>query len=386
MKIKRATTPESGNRYLVKSVVHASAVLGAFRSTGEVLTLRDVVSRSALSKGICFRLLYTLHECGIVDKVGEKRYRLAFSFRPAHRKFRIGYADQDTRSSFSHEVFEGLVRACQKAELELIPVDNRRRPEAALKSAAHLIRERVDAAVEFQIDEKTAPAVAERFHAAGIPLIAIDVPHPGAIYYGVDNYAVGLVAGHWLGTNVKRKWQGALDELLLLEISRAGPLVRMRAEGLLAGFQEILPTTDRCRILRLDGKGEFKVAIDQVRRHLGDSSARRVAVGAANDPMALGALRAFQECGRAGDCLVVGQNAEPEAREELRQESTPLIGSVATFPERYGESIVRLVTDILMHKHVPPATFTPYQLITAENVHRFYPNDSLFPHFAREYN
>jgi ribose transport system substrate-binding protein len=32
-------------------------------------------------------------------------------------------------------------------------------------------------------------------------------------------------------------------------------------------------------------------------------------VGAANDPTALGALRAFQEAGRANDCAIVGNNA-----------------------------------------------------------------------------
>jgi ABC-type sugar transport system substrate-binding protein len=38
-----------------------------------------------------------------------------------------------------------------------------------------------------------------------------------------------------------------------------------------------------------------------------------VLVGAANDPSALGAVRAFQETGREGTCAIVGQNAEPDA-------------------------------------------------------------------------
>ena len=385
MKPRNGSEEQSTDRYIVKSVVHAAAVLACFHSPSDILSLRDVVTRSSLSKGICFRLLYTMHECGMLEKVGENRYQLASPLRSGRKKFRLGYADQDRRSSFSREVFEGLVRACQQAQMELIMVDNRRDAKTALKNAAGLIRERVDVAVEFQIDEQTAPAVAERFQAAGIPLIAIDVPHPGAIYYGVDNYAVGLLAGHCLGNYVKQQWHAVLDEVLLLEISVAGPLVRMRTNGMLAGLREVLPLNERCRVLRLDGKGEFKTSLDQVRRHLRSSSARRVAVAAANDPMALGAIRAFQECGRAGNCAVVGQNAEPEARNELRQQQTPLIGTVATFPERYGEAVVRLATEILLGKHVSPATFTAHQLITSENVDHVYPNDALFPRFAREY-
>jgi len=109
-------------------------------------------------------------------------------------------------------------------------------------------------------------------------------------------------------------------------------------------------------------------------------------VGAANDPIALGALRAFQEAGRSSHCAVVGQNAEPEARAELRQPGTRLIGSVAYFPERYGDMIVQLATDILVGKNVPPAEFTAHQLITPQNVDRLYPNDSLFARVAPEYN
>jgi ribose transport system substrate-binding protein len=45
--------------YLVKSVVHSSRLLAAFRSIGEALSLREVASRSGLPKTMAFRLLYT---------------------------------------------------------------------------------------------------------------------------------------------------------------------------------------------------------------------------------------------------------------------------------------------------------------------------------------
>jgi ribose transport system substrate-binding protein len=373
------------NRYIVKSVVHASAIFAAFHSPGEVLGLREVVLRSGLKKGMCFRLLYTMHECGLLEKVGENQYRLAFPLG-GHRKFRIGYADQDRSSSFSQVVFDGLVRACQQAQVELIMVDNRRDPKVAVKNAERLVREHVDLVVEFQIDERTAPVVASRFQSAGIPLIAIDIPHPGAVYFGADNYAAGLMGGRCLGHHAKQQWQGAGDEILLLEISRAGPLIRMRADGMLAGIQDVVPTSNHWPVIRLDAKGEFGASLDCVRKYLRSSTAKHILVGAANDPMALGGLRAFQECGRSATCAVVGQNAEPEARAEMRQAGTHLIGSVAYFPERYGDVIVRLATDVLLGRNVPPAAFTTHQLITPQNVNRHYPNDSLFPRLAREYN
>jgi ribose transport system substrate-binding protein len=89
---------------------------------------------------------------------------------------------------------------------------------------------------------------------------------------------------------------------------------------------------------------------------------------------ALGALRAFDECGRSADCVVMGQNAEPEGRAELREPCTRLIGSVAYFPEKYGEGLMRLA---LARKPAPPAVFIKHQLVTPENVDHLYPNDTL---------
>jgi ribose transport system substrate-binding protein len=333
---------------------------------------------------MCFRLLYTLHECGLLEKVGENQYRLSFPLG-GHRKFRVGYADQDRSSSFSQEVFDGLVRACQKAQIELIMVDNRRNPKVAVRNAEGLIREHVDLAVEFQIDEGIAPVVAAKFQSAGIPVIAIDIPHPGANYFGADNHLAGLLGGRCLGQYAKQHWQGSADEILLLEIARAGPLLRTRTDGMLDGIKEVFPASEKCRVVRLDAKGEFRASLECARKYLRGSTARDVLVGAANDPSALGALRAFQECGRSANCAVVGQNAEPEARAEMRETGTRLIGSVAYFPERYGDAIVRIATDVLLGKNVSPAAFTAHQLVTPENVNRLYPNDALFVRLAREY-
>jgi ribose transport system substrate-binding protein len=100
-------------------------------------------------------------------------------------------------------------------------------------------------------------------------------------------------------------------------------------------------------------------------------------VGTINDPSALGALRAFQEAGRTEECAIMGQNASPEGRAELRGRGTRLIGSVAYFPETYGPEIVTVALDILHRRPVPPAVFVKHQLVTPENVDHVYPNDEL---------
>jgi ribose transport system substrate-binding protein len=102
-----------------------------------------------------------------------------------------------------------------------------------------------------------------------------------------------------------------------------------------------------------------------------------VLVAGINDPSALGALRAFQEAGRAENCAIMGQNASPEGRVELRTPKTRLIGSVAYFPEKYGENLIRVSLDILNQRPVPPAVFVEHKLVTPTTVDHYYPNDGL---------
>jgi ribose transport system substrate-binding protein len=367
----------AGSAYLIRSVVHAAGILEAFRAPGESLRLRDVVERTGFGKGLCFRLLHTLHHCGWLESVEGNRYRLSSELR-RRKRFRVGYAAQGQDSSFAVEVLAGLRRAADREEVDLIVLDNRYQPRIAVRNAEQLVRERVDLVVEFQTDEAIAPAIASRYLEANIPFIAIDIPHPGGTYFGANNYQAGLLAGRYLGKWDRVQWKGRVEEVLLLELARAGSLVHARMSGVLAGLRETLrEAMESCRVVSLDCDGQFKTALEKVRRHLRHSRARYVLVGAANDPSALGAARAFQESGHGDTAAIVGQNAEPDARMALRERRSPLVASVGFFPERYGDAIIKLALEILAHRRTPPAVFSRHHLITPENVDHFYPNDSL---------
>jgi ribose transport system substrate-binding protein len=366
----------SRDRYLVKSIVHSSQLLSAFHSAGEALPLKEVASRCGLPKTMVFRLLYTLEKCGMVDKIGQNLYQSRV--RPwRQRLYRLGYAAQGTDYQFSKEVSQSLQRAAAAEGIELICVDNRYSAKTAQRNADFLVHEKVDLAIEFQTDEEVAPVVAAKYREAGIPMIAIDIPHPGATYYGANNYEAGLIGGRYLGRWVKEHWHSEVDEILLLELKRAGNLPRMRLSGLLVGINLVLPSAANCRVTYLDGDGELGTSFEAVRKHLRTSHSHRVLVGAINDPSALGALRAFQEAGRAENCAIMGQNASPEGRAELREPKTRFVGSVAYFPEKYGENLIRVSLDILNQRPIPPAVFVEHKLIIPATVDHYYPNDGL---------
>lgn len=358
-------------RYLVDSVVRACEILRAFRRRDERLTLTEVASRTGLTNSRSFRLLRTLQHEGLLERADGNSYRLRIA--PLERpRYRIGFAGQTPDSAFAREVAESVRQAAAARNVQLVEVDNRFSVEAALRGADHLIRERVDAAIEFQTFAEAAPAVAAKFREAGTPLIAVDIPHPGAVFFGADNYRAGLIAGRFLGAWAKRNGCARPDRIVLLGMSVSGPLTESRLEGTLAGLAERIQIDER-RVLRVDGGGTFEGGLEAGRRVLRPGD--KALISAINDPSVLGLLRAAEEAGAVQTCAAVSQGASAEGRRELRRPGTRLLGSVGYFPERYGEQLLELAAKLLDGEPVPPAVFVEHEMITPANVDLRYAGD-----------
>ena len=217
--------------------------------------------------------------------------------------------------------------------------------------------------------------VARIFEQAGIPLIAVEIPHPNAVFLGVDNQRAGAVAGKALLKAAQTHWDGKCEEMLFLDLEIAGSLPHLR----LSSAQNILrrrASRAIAYLTHLDSRGEFVRSFELTRRHLRSAPKRRTLVTGINDYAVLGALRAFEEAGRSNMCLAASYGGGPEARRELRLPNSRLVAAVAFFPERYGESLLLLALDILNKRTTPPAIHMPVQLLTQKNVDEYYPHDT----------
>jgi ribose transport system substrate-binding protein len=362
----------SASSYRLETVSRACALLKAFSDEHEGLTLSEIADRTGFEKTIAFRIVHTLEQEGFLSKVGARQYVPRVKVLN-QRHFRIGYAAQTSESPFSAAVTESLRWAARRTEIDLIEVDNHYSAKAAVRNAESLIAQRVDLSIEFQTYERIAPTISALFRQANIPLIAVEIPHPGAVYFGIDNYRVGIAGGRVLAKAAKQHWQAQFDELLLLELEIAGSLPHLRMAGVEAALREIMPA--KCSVHHLDTRGEFLRAFEAVRRHLRAHAQHRTLIAGVNDPSVLGALRAFEEAGRGDCCLAAGLGATPEARQELRRPGTRLICSLAFFPEHYGENLIQLALDVLHNRQVPPAVYATIEMITPQNVDKFYPTD-----------
>jgi len=337
------------------------------------MSLSEVVERTGFERTIVFRILKTLEEEGLLRRPDGRRYFSNVNI-VSQKRYRIGYASQGG-DSFSRAVTQGLRDTANRHQVDLIEVENLYSAKAALRNAQKLADQKVDLAIECQVYERIAPQLSTIYEAASIPVIAIDVPQPGAVFFGLDNYNVGQMAGKALVRAARQYWQGAIDELLMLDLEIAGSLPNLRISGAEAAVRKLLPGS--YQILHLDSRGELERSFELVRKHMQFSPKRKTLIFGVNDPATLGALRAFTEVGRSELCLALGVGAFPEARQELRLPQTRMIGSIATFPERYGDHLIQIAFDILQNKPVQPATYAPVQLLTPGNIEHFYPS-SLF--------
>jgi ribose transport system substrate-binding protein len=362
------------SRYIVESISRACDVLQAFSSDSDTLRLCDITELTGLSKATAFRILFTLEHRGLIEQGERHTYRLRM--RPLNRrKYRFGYGSQTSEFAFSRTVSESIQAATLAEGIDLMVLNNCYSAKAAIRNAELFVRAKVDLVIDFQTDEHCAPIISSKLHEAQIPFIALEIPHPGATYYGANNYRAGTLGGQYLAKWVAQHWKGKIDELLLLELPVAGPLPQSRIAGTLAALRANLPSFDDRQITALNGNGQFDRSLDVVRKHLRKSRAQSVLVAAINDPSALGALRAFEEAGRVDHCAVMGQNASEEARTEIRKPGSRLVGSVAYFPERYGEAAISLALNILRGKPTPPAVFVKHQLVSKETINEIYPNE-----------
>jgi len=230
--------------------------------------------------------------------------------------------------------------------------------------------------IEFQDRRDDRAGHRLEIHGGRIPFIAIDIPHPGATYFGANNYQ-GRADGRTLF--------GPLGEAALGQ--RTGrdfcwwncngrvACPRRRIRGILTGVSEVMRIPEACRTVVHRRR---RTVPDHAREGAASicGSRRRSASwwSGPTNPSALGALRAFQE-GRPRQRM-------RHCRTERRIGSARGIALAAYPADCVGSVLPREVRrtgccvwalDILGKKAVPPAVFTTHQIITPENVDHFYP-------------
>jgi ribose transport system substrate-binding protein len=222
----------------------------------------------------------------------------------------------------------------------------------ALKNAEEMITKHVTYAIEFQAISTLMPTLMAKFNAAHIPVIAFDIPAPGAYFLGAPNHKSGTQAGTQLGNYAKKNWNCKPDLVMLLDAPIASKVVSdLRVGGVEQALLKVCPNLDQSVVVRRDGGGTTNTALPVARDILtAHPTAQKILISGMNDVSVVGGLNAAEQLQRTSDIFAWGQdggvltsgNADPL-----------LAGSVLYFLEGYGIYAFRLL-DKIHAGHPPP--------------------------------
>ena len=351
--------------YHIPILSKALDILELMQSEKQALSLDHLHQATRFSKTTIYRILRMFEYRGYLSRQEDGHYRAVS--RPS--RLRFGFGGQSEALPFSQAVTASLKAAAAASGVDLLVLDNRYEPRTALRNAERFVEERVDLVIEFQIDQEIAPVLADKISRAGIPLIAVEIPHPYATFFGVDNYRAGFVAGEFLGNHAKKIWNSNVQWILGLDIEEAGSLVQSRITGAFEGIREVLPQLSGERFVRMDARGlgekSYKLTADFLRRHPKD---REILIAAADDTSALGALHAVKELKREKHIAIVGQDCIPDAIDAMKIPGTPFIASVSREVRTYGPRLIQLGLALVRGQHVAPYHYVNHKLVTAEEL------------------
>ncbi len=172
----------------------------------------------------------------------------------------VGFANIDESVDLQIAVRESIVRKGEELGMKVITANNRADGSTAVRIADDMITMQVDAFVEFNVDSSVAPVIMEKMNEANIPVFAIDIPHPGAAFFGANNFEAGKIGGRYLAKKALEKWDGQIDYLLLVDQMASGEMPRQRILGYIPGIQEIIPSFSEEAVVFVEGGSEASKA------------------------------------------------------------------------------------------------------------------------------
>ena len=277
------------------------------------------------------------------------------------------------------EVRESITLAARPYPIDLVFYDNQRNDARAVANAEAAVARKVDLYIQYHRGAAANAIVGRKLAAAGIPVLAVNDPVPGAPLYTIDNAAAGRIAGEALAQFAARTWAGQpMAAVIIGRVGDGADRVPERVQGVSEALQQRLPDA---RLTILDTQGNPAQVAPLLGGFLASQTSRKILIAATDDVTALAAKSAVETAGRVRDTAIVSHGVDraihggANDRKELdpSNRGSIVIGSVAFYLDRLGYAVLPLAVRMLRGEPVPPVTTAPHKLVTAVNVFVEYP-------------
>jgi ribose transport system substrate-binding protein len=292
--------------------------------------------------------------------------------KPLAESYEVGWAQNNTFLPFCVFVEESLVQqlkwAGTKAE-NIFTVNNNADPKTALENVDILMSKNPNIVVEYQFYANVNEIIAMRFGEANIPLIAVDIPIPGAPYVCINNWVSSWKMGEYIVQHLNDKFSSIddVDLIILCAIPDAGDELMKRTTG----AKEVLVRTYgekiNDKIVIANTFGAIDVAKEEISRILAaHPNAKKFLITHQNGENSIGGRAAFEEAGIPRDNYISVCIGDGIQGIELVMDGTDDYATNC-FPQTYGDYIVPAILGIMNDVNVPPFIEIPSIAVTKEN-------------------
>jgi ribose transport system substrate-binding protein len=293
---------------------------------------------------------------------------------PSPKAYKVGYISLGESIPFVATVTNGLREEAAKAGVDLVVCDSEVDAAKALACAQNLKVQQVQAVINFQLFEDSAPEICAAY--GGVPTLAIDIHQPPCevAFMGADNTLAGTVVGEYVGNSLKAENNCTYEAVVTLDAKGAGATTLARMNGMIDGFESVCGKIPADKFRSLDAG----ISTDVMVTAFGDTLSAikpggQIVVLSLNDDMATGALAAARTAGRDKELRIGAQNADQIAWKEIACNPSWL-ADAAYFPDKYGATAIPAIIKILNGETVDPASLlTKHVAVTKDNVRTIFP-------------
>ncbi|HBF99974.1 MAG TPA: D-ribose ABC transporter substrate-binding protein [Firmicutes bacterium] len=261
---------------------------------------------------------------------------------------------------FFVEMENGIREAAEEANIRLIVTNAEDKAAIQLSQVEDLIVQRPDALLLIPVDSDVLVSAVEAAHQANVPVLTIDrtVNSDKVItYVGVNDVVGGGIAGNYVIERLNGR-----GNVIMLEGVMGSSAQRDRA----LGFEQAIAEYPEIKLLTKQTANFNRVEGMNVTENLLQAYPEVDAIFAQNDEMALGALRAIEAAGKKDAIILVGYDADAEAKDAVR--NGEMDATIEGSPYKLGLKGIEATLDYLNGETLPEQILLPLELVTQESL------------------
>jgi ribose transport system substrate-binding protein len=329
-------------------------------------------------------ILYTFSSCN--SGTGTKKLPVAQTDSSATESKRdlsgikVGYSTPSLNAPFYVVLTQYIKKYTEEAGMKFVSSDGQDDIIKQVNSIEDLTGTGVNVLIVNPLDHKAMVPAVNAAAKSGRPVFIVDsYIDPEADYITMvlaNNEGNGELAGEWaVKTMGKAKVKAAL-----ISGSQGNPVGKEKRLGFVRGFTEAELMTQGSSDLTIVAQGWGNWTNNGGLKAMEDILVSHPDINlliAENDAMAMGALKAINEAGKAGNILIAAFDGQKEAYELIKQGK---YGATAlNSPEELARLVVESVVKYLNgQKRLDKVIYTRPVLITKDNVDTYYDPTALF--------